>query len=122
MGTRRAPTFEDGVLALVRNLVEYRRYGGDEKRAIRTLCAHHPDVAPPVCEKAFRSYASAYRDAIAFVDANSGFYCERRDSPGPNALDEVPAPERTYIDTHPDVPPGVLRTMVFWVFDWHHAR
>jgi hypothetical protein len=107
---------------MARNLVEYRRYGGDEKRAIRTLRAHHPDVAPAVCEKAFRTYASAYRDAIAFVDANSGLYRERWESPRSRVLDEVPAPERAFVDAHPDVPPGIVRTMVFWIFDWHHVR
>ena len=107
---------------MVRNLVEYGRYGGDEKRAIRALCAHHPDVAPAVCEKAFRNYASAYRDAIAFVEANRGLYRERRESAAPEAPDDVPGPEQAFIDAHPDVPPGIVRTMVFWIFEWHHVR
>lgn len=107
---------------MARSLVEYRWYGGEEKRAIRILRSHHPDVAPAACEKAFRDYASTYRDAIAFVAANADLYRERWDSAEPEAPDDVPAPEQAFIDAHPDVPPGIVRTMVFWIYDWHHVR
>jgi len=107
---------------MARSLVEYGLYGGDEKRAIRILCKHHPDVAPAVCEQTFRSYASAYRDAIAFVAANSGLYRQRWESAAPVAPDDVLAREQAFIEAHPDVPPGIVRTMAFWIFDWHHVR
>lgn len=106
----------------VRNLVEYRNYGGDEARAAKALQSHCPGASYAECAATLRIYVQAYRDAITFVAAHRRAYDELRHRLPAPCGDEIEAIEKTFIDEHPGIPPELLSSVIFFIHDWHHMR
>lgn len=112
--------FQERVLYVVRSYLEYESYGRDEKRAVKTIHKHHPEVPLPACQAAFRIYVQAYTDAIAFVEAHQDCYWSyQRDR---SRESDVKAKEAEFIRDHPDFPETLVRAMNWFIFDWHHVR
>lgn len=112
--------FQERVLYVVRNYLEYGTYGRDEKRAVKTIHKHHPEVPLAACQDAFRAYVRAYTDAIAFVEAHQECYwsCQR----DPSRESDVKAKEAEFIRDHPDFPEALVQGMNWSIFDWRHVR
>ncbi|MFH1834042.1 MAG: hypothetical protein ABH877_03370, partial [bacterium] len=63
-----------------------------------------------------------YLDGIRFVAEQRSTYDElRRNLPAPpgSEIDEI---ESAFCRKYPDVEPGLLSSMLFFIHDWHHVR
>lgn len=109
-------------MQMVRNLVEYGRYAGNEAKAAKVLRSHFPRRSLATCVATLRSYAHAYRDGIAFVAAHHAAYdAMRRNLPEPRSA-QMSTLEQTFYDAHPGISPQLLSGVLFFIHDWHHVR
>ncbi len=116
-----AMDFNERVLYIVRNFIEYGRYDRDEKKAVRIIHKHHPEKTLTACQDQFTIYAKAYTDAILFVKKNQERYwaLKKNQQRGQwiKSKEEV-----VFIQEHRDIPEDMQIWMIWFIFDWHHVR
>ncbi len=113
--------FNERVLFVVRNFIEYGNYGRDKKNAVIIIHRHHPEVPPAVCQDAFDAYLQVYSDTIAFVRANKDHYWAIKKDP-PTGKWPLTKEEDAFFRKHADIPEYIIRSMIWFIFDWHHVR
>lgn len=116
-----AMDINERVLYVVRNFIEYGRYGRDEKKAVKIIRKHHPDISLPACQDAFDAYLHAYSDTISFVNANIEHYWALKKNP-PAGKWPITKEETDFFQKHNNVPEDIIRSMIWFIFDWHHVR
>lgn len=114
--------FEDRVFGMVRNLVEYGRYGKDPKKAVKILQKHCPGIPFEKCEKTFHDYMEAYNDAIIFVEDRKEFYLKNHQEKLLFRPSTFSKDEEAFLQSHPDVPRNQALGMISWVFHWRYER
>lgn len=113
--------FNGRVLYVVRNFIEYGRYGRDESKAARIIHKHHPEKSLSACQDEFSKYVKAYADAVSFVNDNTERYWAFKKDPPKGRWDKSKE-EIRFIQEHPDVPDDILLWMIWFIFDWRHVR
>jgi len=116
------PAFEEQVMQVVRNLVEYGNYRRDEARAAKALKGRCPDRSLEACRAILPTYIAAYRAGIAFVAEHQPMYDDlRRRLPAARTAD-LKVVEEGFFDAHPAVPRDLMGSVLFFLHDWHHMR
>ncbi len=116
-----AMDFNERVLMVVRSFIEYGRYGRDEKKAVKIIRQHHPEMSLSACQDAFNRYMKVYSDTISFVNDNKDHCWELKKNP-PAGQWPISGKEAAFIRKHGDIPEDIVRSMIWFIFDWHHVR
>jgi hypothetical protein len=119
---RKIMEFDERVLFVVRNFVEYGNYGKIETRAIKVIHKHFPKKNIEDIRHMFFSYVRVFQNAIDFVDRHRDFYWDRYKKKLITPLHSNTAEEQLFIDQNRDVPEIIIKMMIYWIFDWHHVR
>ena len=114
-------SFEEHAMQVVRSLVEYGRYGEDERKAASAL-ARRSGRPRSACLEILPPSIRAYEAGIEFVAAHKDAYDRRRAELAEEPGAEFDALEAGFLDTHPEVPRDLLANVLFFIHDWHHLR
>jgi hypothetical protein len=112
--------FKFNALAVVHRLVDYRKYGRDEKKAIKALRSLHPELTLEICTEMFTYSLTAYREAIEIVKANTAAYYKNLDNLGTKKWEALPC-EVAFLKKYKKLNKNHL-----WIFEqiffWHHLK
>lgn len=113
-------SFEDRVMFVVRNFIEYGNYKKSPENAVRVIQKHHPEKTRKESRETFLKYVNIHNEIISFVGKNLELY--RKQEVEKQKNDSLNIAEIQFILTHSDIPEDIIRTMIWYIFDWHHVR
>jgi hypothetical protein len=116
-----AMNFTERVFCVVRNFIEYGNYGKDKKKAVATIHRYHPEIPLSECDDAFHAYLQVYSDTISFVNANKDYYRAFKNDP-PTGKWPITKEEAPFFREHSNVPEDIIRSIIWFIYDWRHVR
>lgn len=115
-------SFEERLLFVTRNFVEYGNYGKNETKAVRVIRKYFPAYSEEKIRKSFVMYVRAYRNSIEFVERYKDYYIQRYPSRHQIPFFADTTEETNFYNQNSSVPADKIRAMIYWIFDWHQLR
>ncbi len=122
MPKHRKLSFEDRLLFVTRNFVEYGNYGKSETRAVKVIQKYFPGYSEAEIKKSFLSYIGVYQNSIEFVERYKEYYVQRYHSRKQIPFFADTTEEINFYKQNSTVPADIIKAMIYWIFDWHHVR
>lgn len=115
-------SFEDRLLFVTRNFVEYGNYGKSETRAVKVIQKYFPAYSEAKIRKLFLSYVRAFQNSIEFVERHKEYYWKQYHSRHHTSFFKNTSDEKIFFEQNKNVPEEFIKAMIYWIFDWHHVR
>ena len=115
-------SFEERLLFVTRNFVEYGNYGRNEIKAVRVIRKYFPIYSEEKIRQSFVLYVSTYQNSIAFVERHNKYYAQRYLSRHQVSFFADTTEEKNFYKQNSSVPADIIKAMIYWIFDWRHLR
>lgn len=114
--TAKPLNYEERLLFVTRNFVQYNGYGKDFAKASKVVKKYFKEKSLGNCRKSVEYFVKAYEEGIEFVAANKDDYWL---STRPARLAEK---EKEFFAAHSEMSDAIQYGMLYWIFNWYHER